>query len=178
VVHYFLQRLKLRKRRLKKFSLRLTIIFGEKLRRRQKRFEIRHCLQVKKSRNEINKDLSQFSVANASEQAISKQGERSDRNRSSKTSSKRRFYQQMSFLLSSLQKNSARKEKQRRVFFFESHLTNSISGICYNSECGREFCGSCRRQHAAGDFCSVSKKSVRKLFSSPDVKIKTTIRRL
>jgi len=51
-------------------------------------------------------------------------------------------------------------------------------GICYNSDCGREFCGSCRRQHAAGDICSVSKKSVRKLFSSPDVKIKTTIRRL
>jgi len=51
-------------------------------------------------------------------------------------------------------------------------------GICYNSECAREFCGSCRRQHAAGDYCSVSKKSVRKLFSSPDVKIKKTIRRL
>ena len=74
----------------------------------------------KKSLIEINKDSSEFSVANASEQAISKQGERSDGNRSSKTSSRRRFYQQMSFLLSSLQKNSARKEKQRQDFSFRT----------------------------------------------------------
>ncbi|CAG5111504.1 Oidioi.mRNA.OKI2018_I69.chr2.g5807.t1.cds [Oikopleura dioica] len=56
--------------------------------------------------------------------------------------------------------------------------TKGNRGICYNSQCLREFCGTCRKQHSSKETCCVASKSVRRLFNSPEDKSKTTVRRL